>query len=158
MRNLNKLLQVLLENKIDFVLIGGFAAATYGVTQLTQDVDICARLDDINLEKIRGALRPYHPKHRMNPSFMPSLDEVPRPGEQYNNIYLTTDLGILDILSSASPAGTFDEISSRAVSVQLFRHECKIISIDDLIKIKESMKRPKDRLVLQELLMIRDKK
>jgi hypothetical protein len=158
MINLNKLLQVLLENKVDFVLVGGYAAATYGVTQVTQDIDICASIDKSNLQKLRDGLRPYNPRHRMNPNFMPTLDEIPRPGEEYNNIYLKTDLGVLDILGSAAPAGSFEEIKSRAQRIKLFGFNCAIISLDDLIKIKESMKRPKDRLVLQELIAIRAKK
>lgn len=44
MKNLNNLLTVLLENTIDFVLIGGFAGALYGSSLVTKDIDICMDL------------------------------------------------------------------------------------------------------------------
>ena len=42
MRNLNNLLKLLLENDVDFVLVGGFAGAVYGSSLVTRDLDICA--------------------------------------------------------------------------------------------------------------------
>jgi len=42
MQNLRQLLERLLENKIDFVLVGGFAGVVHGATMVTQDLDICS--------------------------------------------------------------------------------------------------------------------
>lgn len=105
MQNLNNLLKILLENKIDFVLIGGYAAVLYGSSQVTQDIDICASLSLNDLEKLRNALRPLHPTHRINPSVQPSLDDYPKKGELIKNYYLKTDQGVF-VLSGQPPHKT----------------------------------------------------
>ncbi len=44
MQNLTELTRRLVDARVDFVLVGGFAAAAYGVILLTRGVDICCRL------------------------------------------------------------------------------------------------------------------
>jgi hypothetical protein len=153
-KNLKELLKNLLGHDIDFVLIGGFAAVVHGSTLVTQDLDICAAITEEQVAKLREALKDLHPRHRMNPNIRQSFLEYPKEIKGINNIYLETDLGILDILSETQPAGSFDNIRSRSVEISLYGHKCKVISIDDLIKVKESMKRPKDLQAAQELKLI----
>lgn len=155
-QNLKELLKKLLEEQVDFVLIGGFAGVVYGSTMVTQDLDICAALTSSNIDRLKSALKNLSPKHRMNPSFKPSLFDFPQSWDGIKNVYLETDIGILDILSSASPVGDFAEIKSRAITIDLYGFKCHVISIDDLIEIKSTMKRPKDIQALQELKTIRD--
>lgn len=157
MQNLKFLLEKLLKSKVDFVLIGGFAGVAYGSTLVTQDLDICAAITEENVKFLREALADIHPRHRMNPNFKPSFMDYPAEIKGVNNIYLETDLGVLDILSEAPPAGQFEEIKARAFRANLYGHSCKIIAIDDLIKIKETMKRPKDISALEELKLIQAK-
>jgi predicted nucleotidyltransferase len=40
-RNARELIQRLVDNGVEFVIIGGFAAVAHGVTVLTRDVDLC---------------------------------------------------------------------------------------------------------------------
>jgi hypothetical protein len=64
----------------------------------------------------------------------------------------------LDILSQLPPAGSFDEIKKRAVEISLYEHKCRVVSLDDLIRVKEAMKRPKDLQAAQELRLIQRKR
>jgi predicted nucleotidyltransferase len=153
-QNLKALLKNLLEHEIDFVLIGGFAAVVHGSTLVTQDLDICTAITEEQIAKLREALKNLHPQHRMNPKAKHSFLDYPKDLKGVNNIYLETDLGILDILSETQPAGSFTEIKSRAAEISLYGHICRVISVDDLIKVKESMKRPKDLQAAQELKLI----
>ncbi len=157
MENLQNLLKTLLESKIDFVLIGGYAAVVHGSSQVTQDVDICAVMTDSQIEKLRAALMEYKPVHRMNPNFQPSLMEIPKPGQKMNNIYLRTDLGVLDILERVEPIGDFERIKNNAIEINLFSYKCKVISLDDLISVKKSMSRPKDKATLAELVEVKQR-
>ncbi len=157
MENLNNLLKTLLESKIDFVLIGGYAAVVHGSMQVTQDVDICAMMTDAHISALRDSLRNFKPVHRMNPSFQPSFLDVPKLGQKMSNIYLRTDLGILDILDIVEPVGDFNRIKEKSIEISLFGYRCKVISLDDLIAVKKSMSRPKDKTVLIELLALKSK-
>jgi hypothetical protein len=157
MNNLNNLLQVLLENEIEFVLIGGFAGVVHGSTQVTRDLDICALVTPAQVDKLRMALKDLNPKHRMNPSFKPSFLLEPKDVENLRNIYLETDLGVLDIISEVIEVGDFEQVKKNSVEIELFGHRCKVMSIDALIKAKEKMGRPKDKIVVAELKALRNK-
>jgi predicted nucleotidyltransferase len=154
MQNLKELLERLLKNNLDFVLIGGFASVTHGSTLLTQDLDICAAMTEDNMVRLKEALVDIHPRHRMNPSFKPSFFDQPKDFTSVNNIYLETDLGVLDVLSSVPPAGSFEEIKLRALNIKIYGYNCKVISLEDLIYVKSDMKRPKDIATLEELKII----
>lgn len=151
LNNLNNLLKVLLESNIDFVLIGGFAGVVHGSTQVTRDLDICVLISAAEVQKLRNALRDLHPRHRMNPNFKPSFLVEPKTIEGLNNIYLETDLGVLDIISTVSGVGSFEDVKRRSIEISIFDHKCKVISIDDLILAKEILGREKDKFVVQEL-------
>jgi len=51
------ILQILVKEKVDFVVIGGVAAILQGSTHLTKDIDFCYSRDEENLERIVKALR-----------------------------------------------------------------------------------------------------
>lgn len=155
--DLGKLLATLLESKIDFVLIGGFAGTLHGSTVVTQDLDVCLLLDPTHIKRLRTILAPFHPKHRMTPQKLSFLTEL-KSLENINNLYLETDLGILDIISSVTGVGGFEMIHQRAVKVPLYGYTCKVISIDDLIAAKGAMGRDKDKLAIRELTVIKDRK
>jgi predicted nucleotidyltransferase len=150
------LLNKLSENDFDFVLIGGFAAAAYGSTYVTHDLDICAVLTPENIEKLRTILSDLHPTHRMTPKKL-SFIELPADLQGINNLYLQTDAGVLDVMSNVIGVGEFLEVSKAAIEIQIFGHKCKVISLNDLIKCKQTLKRPKDLLVAAELETIRQK-
>jgi predicted nucleotidyltransferase len=149
--NLKTLLKRLLEHEVDFVLAGGFACVVHGSPLVTQDIDICVVFDDVQITKLREALKDIKPRLRMNPNFKPSFLEHPKRSDELKNIYLETDLGILDMLSELQPIGDFQAVKSRAVTIRLYGHDCKVVSLEDLIRIKETMSRPKDKETLLHL-------
>lgn len=155
MQNLSKLLKRLLESDLDFVLVGGFASVVHGSTLVTQDLDICILINDEQIQRLRIALKDLNPRHRMNPAIAPSFLDEPKDLSATKNIYLKTDWGVLDVMSDQPPIGSFKEIESHAIRVDLFGHKCKVISLDDLIQIKSSLNRPKDAATVAELLRIK---
>lgn len=151
MKNLNDLLSFLHEKRIDFILIGGYAGVVHGSTQVTRDIDICALLTPMHIRELRERLKDINPIHRMNPSFKPSFLTYPKDISNVRNIYLETDLGVLDIVSDVSGIGGFEELKKRAVKITIFGKVCRVISIEDLIRAKESLGRDKDRIAAAEL-------
>ena len=148
------LLNKLSDNNFEFILIGGFAASVYGSSYVTHYLDICAVLTPGNIEKLRNILSDLHPKHRITVN-KPSFLEIPEELEGINNLYLETDAGVLDFISNVIGVGDFLELSKNAIEIKIFGRICKIISLDDLIKTKTTLKRPKDILVAEELEIIR---
>ena len=87
-------------------MVGGFAAVTHGATYLTRDVDICVVLTDENVAKVRQALGDWNPTHRMTPQKLSFLRH-PAAGQKINKLYLQTDMGVVDILTSILGVGDF---------------------------------------------------
>ena len=154
MKNLNNLLKLLLENNVDFVLIGGFAGALHGSSLVTRDIDICALCSPETITQLRDILKDLHPVHRMTPQKLSFL-ENPQSLNNVKNIYLSCNLGVLDIISEVTGVGNFERVKSKAIKVSLFGHTCNVISIDDLIKAKKAIGRSKDLIAIKELEAIK---
>jgi predicted nucleotidyltransferase len=153
MDDLEKILKVLAEGGIDFVVIGGFAAVTHGSQYLTQDVDVCMVLTPQSVEKIRKALAPLDPVHRMTAQKLP-FATFPKSTEGLRNLYLRTRYGVLDILTEVEGVGGLDAIRDRANTSLADGVAYKVISLPDLITCKETVGRDKDLLVAKELRAI----
>ena len=48
-----QLLKRLSDYQVEYVLVGGLAAATYGSSLVTQDVDVCVNLELANLIRLK---------------------------------------------------------------------------------------------------------
>ena len=51
-----KVTKILEENKIPYMVIGGYASLVYGVIRMTEDIDITLGLDVNEAEKIKSLL------------------------------------------------------------------------------------------------------
>lgn len=153
---LSKLIQTLCDSDIDFVVVGGFAALLHGSTLVTRDLDVCAVLSNDDVEKLRAALREFHPTHRLTAQQLSFLGN-PDPGVPVKNLYLETDLGTVDLLSSIQGVGEFERVRAGSIEVELFGRRCRVISLDDLIRAKEALGREKDLLAVKELKALREK-
>lgn len=151
---LSELLQRLCDADVDFVVVGGFAALIHGSTLVTRDLDICAVLSQEDVAKLREALRELNPTHRLTPQRLSFLTN-PDAGIPVQNLYLETELGTVDILSSVLGVGDFERVRAGSVELQLFGRPCRVISLDDLIRAKEALGREKDLLAVKELRAIR---
>ena len=83
-----------------------------------------------------------------------SFLEHPAPGQALNNLYLETDGGIVDVLSSVLGVGDFARLQERAETATIFGRAVLVISIEDLIAAKEAVGRDKDWLTARELRAI----
>jgi predicted nucleotidyltransferase len=153
----SRLIAKLTDSGFEFVMIGGYAAVTYGSSQVTRDLDVCAVLTSENIELLRKALAEWNPRHRMTPERLSFL-QFPKPGEPLNNLYLETDVGVVDILSTVLGVGDFARLKSGAEKFVVDGRACWVISLPDLIAAKEAIGRGKDKLAAVELRIIAAKR
>lgn len=157
MQNLQKLLQFLVQSPLDFVIIGGFAAVLHGCNQSTRDIDVCFALSPEQIQLLRQILTPLHPRHRMTHEKLSFLTH-PADLTGIKNLYLETDLGILDIVSQVEAVGDFYNVLKNSTEIELYGGKCHLISIDDLIKSKTALGRHRDLVVVEELKLIKSEK
>ena len=149
MHLLDKLIERLIAAEVEFVLVGGLAAYAHGSSQNTRDVDVCCRFSEANLMRIQTALADLHPVHRMAPEFALAL--TPEQCARLKNLYIKTDLGVLDCLREVKGVGDFDEVLAHSVEIKLPVGCIRILDIETLIKAKEAMGRPHDLIAIQHL-------
>jgi len=149
MQKLSELVRRLIVGKAEFVLVGGFAAVAHGVTMVTWDVDICCRFSLDNLLRIQAAFSDLHAVHRSRPDL--ALELTPEQCAILKNLYLKTDLGMVDCLGEVLGVGSFDEVARHAVEVELPVGKCRVLDIDALIRAKEAMGRDHDKITVKHL-------
>ena len=157
MQNLQKLLQFLVQSPLDFVLIGGFAAVLHGCNQTTRDIDVCLMLSPDQIQLLRQVLKPLQPRHRMTSEKLSFL-EYPKDLTGIKNLYLETDLGVLDIVSCVEAVGDFYDVLKNATEIEIYDGRCNLLSMDDLIKSKKALGRHRDLVVVEELKAIQSEK
>jgi predicted nucleotidyltransferase len=157
MQNLSQLIQRLADAGLEFVIVGGYAATTHGSSYVTRDVDICAVLSESNIAKLRAALAEWNPRHRMTPQRV-SFMTHPSPGVPVRNLYLQTDVGVVDILTEVLGVGDFERVRRRADELEVEGRRYQVMSLDDLIQAKEALGREKDLLTAKELRAIAAKR
>lgn len=151
------LLGRLAESDVEFVIIGGYAGVLHGSSVVTRDLDICAVLTAETVERLRDILRDLNPRHRMTANELSFL-QIPKPGTPVNNLYLRTDWGVVDILSSVLGLGDFHRLAANAEDIRIGEKTCKLIGLEDLITAKEAVGRDKDILTAKELRAIAAKR
>lgn len=157
MTQLNQLVGRLINARVEFVVIGGFAAMAHGVTLVTHDVDVCCRFDPTNLTRLHGAVQDLHPVHRMTPQRLPFVLTLELCAT-LKNLYLETDFGPIDCLSTVPGIGDFDAARNRSVEIDFRGGKCLVLSIDALIDAKATTSRTHDRRTILQLKAIKERK
>ena len=143
--------------KVEFVIVGGFAAVAHGVSLLTEDVDICCPFNVETLLRLQQALAGLHPVHRLTLAQLP-LELTPEICVGLKNLYLDTDYGQLDCLGEVKAIGGYKEVLEHSVLVELPFGSCRLLGIEALIVAKEAMDRPRDRAAVIQLRAIKEAK
>jgi predicted nucleotidyltransferase len=151
-RSTKDLLGRLLDGGVEFVIVGGFAAVTHGVSTLTQDIEVCAPFSGENLLRLVESLELLRPRFRGPGSKRLSRDTELRG---FKNLYLETDAGELDLLSEIKGVGGYPAVVARSIEVTLWDRGVRVLDLDALIDAKAALKRPKNLEVLRELQEIR---
>ena len=129
---------MLADHGVEFIVVGGQAEALMGSARVTYDVDLCYRRTSENLERLATALATLNLTLRGAPAELKFRLDDP-----------------LDLLGSLEPIGTYGDLLPHAETVFIGGHPTRVIGLDDLIRIKRSIGRPKDRESLLHLEAIK---
>jgi hypothetical protein len=145
-----RLLRALSAARVEYIIVGGFAATLHGSARLTEDLDIVYSRSPQNIERLARALAPLQPYLRGAPPGLPFRwdAETLRRGL---NFTLTTELGDVDILGEIAGGGTYESLLPDSQPVQIFGVECLCLGLQRLIEVKRAAGRPKDFDALAEL-------
>jgi hypothetical protein len=151
--NFKRLLEVLVHGRVDFVIVGGLAATIHGSARLTQDVDVVYDRSDANVNRLVDALRPLRPYLRGAPPGLP-FEWSPETVRRGLNFTLTTEAGDLDLLGEIVGGGAYPRLFEHSIVIHLFGHDCRCVTLPELIRSKRAAGRPKDLEAVAELEVI----
>src|SRR3954462_10477397 len=112
------MLRALATHDVDFILIGGFAAAAYGSPLLTHDIDIVPSTDGDNPARLSKALKKLRAKVRAGDEVFP-FDHDGHSLATAKIWNLTTKYGDLDITFMPSGTQGYDDLKRDAIEITL---------------------------------------
>jgi hypothetical protein len=151
---LSRMLALLVEAGVDFVVIGGVAVIVQGAPRLTNDLDICYATDAANLDRLGALLVSLGARLRGVDEDVPFVPDAAAL-EQPATLTLTTSEGDIDLLSDPPGSPGYAALKRNASRVELDGNVVLVASIDDLIAMKTAVGRPQDIVDLESLEIIR---
>ncbi|PIQ89180.1 MAG: hypothetical protein COV72_04345 [Candidatus Omnitrophica bacterium CG11_big_fil_rev_8_21_14_0_20_42_13] len=154
-----EILRAFQKQKVEYVLVGGIAVNLLGSMRSTADLDVLLEMSDENLEKAVKIFKKYgyHLKQPVDP--MKIADRKTREDWIKNkrmkafNFYKDDELKEVDIIIE-SPV-SFSQAKKDAERIKIGGLILPVISIKNLIKMKQKTGRAVDKLDIEELKKIK---
>lgn len=132
-----EMLQLLLEEQVDFIVVGAYALGAHGFPRATGDIDIWVKADEINSINIYKALT----------RFGTPLDQLTI--NDFANKGIIFQIGVtprkIDIITQLDGV-SFDEADEDKIIVEVEGLKLPVLSFEKLIKNKLSTGRERDEL------------
>lgn len=136
----NNLVRALIQNEINFVVVGGLAMAWHCPERLADDLDILIDSTPQNSAKVAVALATLKLGGFSPESFSKHGLQVPLKGEYY-----------AELLTPRKDGETFAEVEANSVEANLFNMPVRLASIKTLISMKKSAARSAGELQTKHL-------
>ena len=145
--------------KIDYAVCGGAAVVLFGFARLTIDLDLIVGLEKKNLEKLYEVLIKLN--YRLS---IPIKKEDFVDKEKLQKLAAEKNMKMVSFHNSKDPFKVIDvgvnlpripEILKKKKNIKVKNLLIPIISIDNLIKMKEDLARPKDLIDVENLKRIK---
>jgi len=131
-----RFLRELVRARVEFMIVGLSAAALQGAAVVTQDVDLWFRdTEDVGIKK---ALK------KVGGKYLSSMGDNPP-------VFVGDVVEFFDIVLRMHGLGEFDEEKEGSIKVALGAFKVPVLPLARIIKSKQALGRPKDRLYLKVL-------
>lgn len=145
----SRILSVLGEHRVDFIVIGGVAVQAWGHQRTTRDLDLLVDPDPSNLRRLAQALKSLDTEVEADdPHDRLPLPSDPRLLAKKTSWNLFTSAGGLDLwldtIDLPGARGRYGELAKRATRVELSSATIAVVGRDDLIAMKRAAARPRD--------------
>jgi hypothetical protein len=130
---------------VDYLTIGAFAVIAHGYVRATADIDLVARQDRDNLERLAAAFAELQARLRRVDDDLLDIDPTdPDTLANGASFTLDTDAGPVDYLNDVPGAGDYTDLRARSVETSAAGVVVRVVGLDDLIRMKRASGRPQD--------------
>lgn len=140
------LARVLNEHRVRYVVVGGFAVASYGVVRATADLDVVVDRSSENAGCLGGALTALEARDPTDPSVAFTAEVLVRPVKRR----LETIHGALHLLSEVEGVPVYADLAP-GVEREVEGVRVPVATLDAVREMKRRADRDKDRIDLAEL-------
>lgn len=149
MTDYQSILRAFEKQKLRYLIVGGVAVNLHGYPRFTNDIDILLALDHANLETMARIMESMGYQQRLPISIqeLEDSDKVRRLVKEkglvaYSFIHAKEPQFNIDVLVSESI--DFEKFSVHTMKAEVWGLEIPVVSIDDLIAMKQHSDREKD--------------
>jgi len=156
--DLPSLAKSLNSNGVDYIVLGGLAVMMHGGDTVTHDADISVAVNKSNLDRLVSALTPLNPRPlrlALGAAWEFDIKCIRGPWTLF-----MTDVGRVDLVFRFPKPISYAELRSNAIDIDVEGVKIPVMSIHDLIRIKEQTGREKDQLhvrILRAILSERER-
>jgi len=151
------------EEGVRYLVVGGLAMNLLGVPRVTYDIDILIDMEDDNISALMRLTKEWGFKPKIPVNVMDFADQAKREEwiatknmKAFNLVNAKWALSEIDIIIDAPVTYSGARKSAKKISVQGV--SIPVISIDDLIKMKQAAGREMDKADVQYLKKVRNGK
>ena len=156
-----EILKALHDSHVEFVIVGGVAAALHGGSRVTFDLDLVPNLAPASWQAAVDLLYSLGARPRIPEPVerIRDVEHVRRWRREKGMLALNfrTPDGSTEVDLLVGESDAFDALRQRAITVNVGRRTFFVASIDDLISMKQRAGRPRDLLDIAELRSIRER-
>lgn len=135
---------------VEFIVIGGVAAALHGSPVVTQDIDIVHRRSPSNAARLAAALARLDARYREHGEkrLRPTGETLMLPGAHL----LDSSRGRIDVLGTVIGGEQFEALVGRTVEYELGDGlVVRVLDLEKLIEMKTALGRPRDQYAVIHL-------
>jgi predicted nucleotidyltransferase len=151
------------ERGIRYIVVGGVAVNLYGIPRMTYDVDLILDLEDENIKKFLRLLKTWGFKPKVPVAIMDFAD-----GKKREDWIKNKNMKAFNLVNSEWAISEINVVIDSPVDYELGRKRAgqimfngvliPVISIDDLIKMKEKADRQQDKADIRYLRKLKNEK
>ncbi len=149
-QDLKEFIKLLIEKKVEYLIVGGFAVTFHSREKFTQDLDIWFKLSKENVKKLFKVLKEFgfgniviSEEDFKKPGFVLQLGYPPNRIDMMNEV---EGLNFSDAYQKSKPGIIFKNL------------EVRYLSFDDLVINKKKVARPKDLFDIEWMKKYNNKK
>jgi hypothetical protein len=147
-----EILEVLNKLEVEYIVVGGVAAVIRGAPITTFDLDTLVRVDHPNAERLLKALVELEARFREHRKIVkPTKEDILAGG----HMLLMTRAGPLDVLGFIGDGRRYEDLLSASSEVAMTVGTLRVLDLEELIRQKKALGRPKDRAVVELLEEVR---